>query len=255
LSTLPKKVFLASDLHLGVPDAATSLAREKKFVRWLEAVAPQAAEIIILGDIFDFWFEYKTAVPKGFVRILGKLAEVADGGVPITVFAGNHDLWYKDYFPKELGIKVEHGPVVRTFFGRKYYLAHGDGLGPGDRTYKFTKWIFVNPFFNWLFQFFHPNIGIGLANFFSRRSARKSRVHDAIDYGDKEMLYQYVKAFIQTDDSFDYFVFGHRHMMKRVPMRAPSGRQTEMIYLGEWITLYSYAEIGPEGITLKQFEG
>jgi len=251
-TTIPagKKIYLASDLHLGVPDAATSRSRELKFVRWLESIRHDAAEIYILGDVFDFWFEYKTAIPKGFARIQGKLAELTDAGIPITVFAGNHDLWYRDYLPNELGVRVIHNFEIRQWFGRNYYLAHGDGLGPGDRTYKFTKSVFVNPFFKWLFQFFHPNIGIGLAHFFSRRSASKSRRHDAVDYGDKEMLYQFACAHAAQHPEISYYIFGHRHMLKRVPI----GQTAEMIYLGEWFSLYSYAAIDEAGVHLHQYE-
>jgi UDP-2,3-diacylglucosamine hydrolase len=240
-NTLP--VYIASDLHLGAPDYATSLEREKKFIRWLDSIRGRASELIILGDLFDFWFEYKTAVPRGYVRLLGRLAEMRDEGLPITLFVGNHDLWLRDYFPSELGIAVQHKPQTREFFGKKYYLAHGDGLGPGDHEYKFWRKVFTNAFFNWCFRVSHPDIGLGLGNYFSRRSAKKSRLHDDIDYGQKERLYQFVQDYLRRDASYDYFVFGHRHHAKVVQVSI----QTQLIFLGEWFQKCSYLEITAEG--------
>lgn len=237
----PGAVYIASDLHLGVPDAASSRQREVRFVNWLRRVRADAAEIILLGDVFDFWFEYNMVVPKGYTRLLGALAETVDSGVPVTFFTGNHDLWVRSYFTDELGIRVTHTPEARTFFGERYFLAHGDGLGPGDRTYKFTKAVFVNPFFQWLFRNSHPSLGMGLGMYFSGRSAKKSRMHDAHDYGDKEQLLQFVQAHTQAHPGFRYYVFGHRHMVKRQDV----GSST-LMYIGDWISRYSYLRIGAE---------
>ena len=134
-----KKIYFASDFHLGVPDHEASLAREKRIIRWLDHVKGDAHSIYLLGDIFDFWFEYKQAIPKGFVRLLGKLAELRDTGMPIYFFTGNHDMWMFDYFPKELGIPIYREPIELVIENHKLMIGHGDGLGPGDTSYKILK--------------------------------------------------------------------------------------------------------------------
>ncbi|MCS7077024.1 MAG: UDP-2,3-diacylglucosamine diphosphatase, partial [Bacteroidia bacterium] len=163
-------IYFASDLHLGVPDYESSKIREKHFVRWLDEKMVSATEFYLVGDVFDFWFEYKKVVPKGYLHLLGKLAQVREKNIPVTIIKGNHDLWYKDYFMNELGIPVYHDPITREFHGKKFYIAHGDGLGPGDKGYKFIKKCFQNKALQWCFRMIHPDWGIGLANFLSASS-------------------------------------------------------------------------------------
>lgn len=250
------KVYVASDLHLGAPDAATSRQREQRFVRWLDTIKADAGALILLGDVFDFWFEYRTVVPKGHVRLLGKLAELSDAGIPITFFVGNHDLWARTYLTEELGIRVAHHPEVHTWFGRRYFLAHGDGLGPGDREFKFFRGVFVNPFFNWLFRVHHPDFAIAIAHYFSRRSAKKSRGHDTTDYGDREHLYQFVQALVQDGQRADFYVFGHRHHVKRRAFTGSDGQPAgEQIVIGDWLSTYTYLEVSAEGTEVKSFVG
>ena len=165
-----KKIYFLSDFHLGAPDQTKSLAREKKVVAFLESIRHDAAEVFIVGDIFDFWYEYKKAVPKGYVRLFGKLAELTDSGIPVHVFVGNHDMWMSGYFESELNIPVYYDPKAFAWNGKEFLIGHGDGLGPGDSGYKFLKKIFRNPVCKWMFGQLHPNWGIGLANFFSRKS-------------------------------------------------------------------------------------
>ena len=163
-----KKVFFLSDFHLGAPNAAASRQRENKLIRFLNEIEEEAAVIFIVGDLFDFWYEYKYVVPKGYVRLLGKLAALTDKGIAIHFFVGNHDMWMKSYFQEELNIPVYFGPKWFEFSGKQLYVAHGDGLGPGDHGYKFLKKIFRNPVCQWTFGMLPPVIGMGLANFFSR---------------------------------------------------------------------------------------
>jgi UDP-2,3-diacylglucosamine hydrolase len=170
MTTSSKKIYFLSDFHLGVPDPASSLEREKRIVQFLDGIKNEAEQIFIVGDMFDFWFEYSTVVPKGYVRILGKLAEITDSGVPIHFFVGNHDMWMKDYFRTELNIPVYYEPQTFELHGKRFYIGHGDGLGPGDKGYKFLKKIFRNKVCQWLFGVMPPAIGMGLANFFSRQS-------------------------------------------------------------------------------------
>ena len=164
-----KKIYFASDNHLGLPHLEASRVREKHFVSWLEEVRKDAAAIYLLGDLFDFWFEYKTVVPKGFVRVLGKLAELSDSGIPITFFTGNHDLWMRDYFQKELNVTVYRQPITLTIGTTRFLIGHGDGLGPGDKGYKLMKKLFTNPFSQWLFRWLHPDLGVRLGQYLSKK--------------------------------------------------------------------------------------
>ena len=234
--TAQKKIYFASDQHLGAPTSEKSKEREKKLVRWLDSVKEDAEAIFLLGDLFDFWFEYKTVVPKGFVRVLGKLAEIRDSGVPIYFFVGNHDLWMNDYFENELGIPVYHEPKEFTFSGKTFLIGHGDGLGPGDYNYKRMKRIFTHPVCKWLFRWLHPDLGVRLAQHFSVKSKLISGEEDVLYLGEeKENLIQYCKQVLATKH-YDYFVFGHRHL----PMKLSLEKNSEYINLGDWISYFTY---------------
>ena len=246
-----KKIFFASDFHLGVPNHASSLEREKKIVRWLDSIKDEAEEIYLLGDVFDFWFEYKKAVPRGFVRLQGKIAELTDAGIPVHWFIGNHDMWIFDYIPKELGVQLYKKEIEREYFGFKLFIGHGDGLGPGDRGYKFIKKVFRNKVCQWLFARLHPNFGIGLANFFSRKSRASTGTADEQFYGeDKEFLIQFAKKTLESQH-FDYFVFGHRHL----PIDGfEVGENSRYFNLGDWISHYTYGVLDKDGFRLNKFE-
>lgn len=249
MSNTGKKIYFISDFHLGAPSSEESLIRERKICQWLETIKADVSILFILGDVFDFWFEYRHVVPKGYVRILGKLAEIADKGIPIYLFTGNHDMWMFDYLPKELGIKLYRQPEEFNFDNRKFLIGHGDGLGPGDHGYKFIKKVFANKFCQWLFARLHPNFGISLANFWSRKSRQHTGHHDAKYLGDdKEYLVQYI---IETEKTkhFDYYIFGHRHL--------PIDKQIESshyINLGDWLSYFTYAEWDGSKLSLKKFE-
>ncbi|MBL0342034.1 MAG: UDP-2,3-diacylglucosamine diphosphatase [Bacteroidetes bacterium] len=245
-----KKIYFISDFHLGAPDKERSLEREKRIVRWLEMVRNDASEIYLMGDIFDFWFEYKHAVPRGYVRLLGKLAELSDSGIVLHYFTGNHDMWVFDYLPKEIGVTVYRQPVEREIDGKKFYIGHGDGLGPGDHGYKFIKKVFANKFCQWLFARLHPNLGIPLALFFSRKSRIATGTSDEKFLGeDKEWLVIYCKELLQKQ-FFDYLIFGHRHL----PLDIKIGESSRYINLGEWLNYNSYAVYDATGLSLKTFE-
>ena len=247
----PNSIFIASDFHLGVPNAEASRLREKKIVAWLERIAPFAESILLLGDIFDFWFEYRHVVPKNYVRLLGTLARLRDSGIDVQIFSGNHDLWLRDYFPQELGVPVFHTPQQYTWFSRKYLVAHGDGLGPGDTGFKLMKKGFQNPLLQFLFRsLIHPDWGIGIANYFSQKSRKAHQIADSIDYGEKEMLYQYVQKKIQETYPIDCFVFGHRHFPKIVRF----SEKYSMVILGDWINHFSYLQITNESRILFKYE-
>ena|SRR6218665_2470620 len=248
--TTGKKIYFASDFHLGVPTYEKSLEREKLIVKWLDEIKDDAEEIFLMGDVFDFWFEYKHAVPKGFIRLLGKIAEISDAGIPVHFFTGNHDMWMFDYLPHELGITIHRAPITRTFNGKKFYLGHGDGLGPGDRGYKFIKKVFANKFCQWLFARLHPNLGIGMANFWSRKSRVSNADDDEKFLGEeKEWLVIYAKEVLQKEH-FDYFVFGHRHL----PLDIQLDGNSRYINLGEWVNYNSYAVFDGEQMQLLRYK-
>lgn len=245
-----KKVYFLSDVHLGAPNAAASLLRENKLLRFLDSIQQDAEEIFIVGDLFDFWYEYRHVVPRGYVRILGKLAQLTDAGIKIHFFVGNHDMWMKDYFQLELNIPVYFGPKNFEFGKARFYIAHGDGLGPGDHGYKFLKIIFRNPLCQWLFGILPPTIGMGLANFFSRKSREAVAEHEKVFLGpEKEWLMVHSRNILQQEH-FDYFIYGHRH----VPGIHPLSDTSKYVNLGDWILHFTYAVWDGENLELKKFE-
>ncbi len=245
-----KKVYFLSDFHLGAPNEVESRKREDRLVRFLNEARKDAGVIFIVGDIFDFWFEYKTVVPKGFVRLLGTLAQMSDEGIDLHIFTGNHDLWMQDYLAKELNAKVYFEPSQFTFNNKHFLIGHGDGLGPGDNGYKRLKKIFTNPFCQWLFRWLHPDAGIQLANYFSQKSRAKTGNADEIFLGeDKEWLILYTKEKAKTM-AVDYFVFGHRHYAIDYKINEKS----RYINLGDWIRLNTYAVFDGSSMQLLTWE-
>ncbi len=244
-----KKIYFLSDFHLGAPDYASSLEREKRVVRFLDEIKKDAAVIFILGDLFDFWFEYKKVVPKGFVRILGKLAELTDSGITIHFFVGNHDMWMNGYFEKELNIQVYYEPQEFEFNGKKFLIGHGDGLGPGDHRYKFMKKVFRNQFSQKLFGMLHPSTGIGIADYFSRKSRAAAGKKDEQFLGEeKEWLIVFAKEMLQRQH-IDFFIFGHRHL----PIVHKLDDKSVYINLGDWIKYNSYAIFEDGAVDLKYY--
>ena len=242
-----KKVYFLSDFHLGVPDHASSLVREKKIVAFLERAKADAATIFIVGDLFDFWFEYRKVVPKGYVRILGKLAELTDAGILVHFFVGNHDMWMSGYFEQELNIPVYHESRVFEFNGKKFFVGHGDGLGPGDHGYKAIKKVFRNPLSKFLFGLIPPFFGISLAAYFSKSSRASTGESDEKFLGEEnEWLILYCREKLK-EQSYDYFVFGHRHL----PIDFQLNEKSRYINLGDWIKYDSYAVFDGTALQLK----
>jgi UDP-2,3-diacylglucosamine hydrolase len=241
------KIYFASDFHFGVPDHSLSREREDLVVSWLEEIRKDAAEIYLIGDIFDFWFEYSAVIPKGFIRFQGKLAELADSGIKITLFKGNHDMWMFDYFVKELGIQIVSDELVLERNGKKFYLHHGDGLGPGDSKYKILKKIFRSGFCQWLFARIHPNLGVGIAKKWSKHSRLQSNQKEEFQDLNKEWLVSYCKELL-LKEKFDFLIFGHRHL----PLDVRLG-ESRYINLGEWMNFNSYAVFDGENLELRYF--
>lgn len=245
-----KKIYFASDQHFGAPNAEQSFPREQKFVRWLDQVKSDAEAIFLLGDLFDFWFEYKTVVPKGFVRVLGKLAEIRDSGIPIYFFVGNHDLWMADYFEKELNIPTYRDNKEFTFGTKTFLIGHGDGKGPGDKGYKRMKKVFNAPFSKWLYRWLHPDVGMKLAQYLSVKNKLISGNEDVVYLGEeKEWLVLYAKKKLETKH-YDYFIFGHRHL----PMIVEVGENAKYVNLGDWIGYFTYGVFDGENFELKEFK-
>ena len=242
------KIYFASDLHLGVPNREKSLVREKLFVQWLDEIKNDAEAIYLVGDIFDFWFEYKKAVPKGYVRLLGKLAEISDSGIPIHIFTGNHDMWLFDYLEDEINAHIYREPIEISMKGKRFFISHGDGLGPGDNGYKLIKKIFKNKLCQWLFERIHPNLGISIAQYWSKKSRIANGEKDESYYGEKEWLTQFCKEKMKTIE-VDYFIFGHRHL----PLQVDLGNNTIYINLGEWVNYNSYAVFDGKRLELKRY--
>ncbi|WP_299617728.1 UDP-2,3-diacylglucosamine diphosphatase [uncultured Tenacibaculum sp.] len=245
-----KKVYFASDQHLGAPTQEKSFPREKKFLRWLNEIEKDAEAIFLLGDLFDFWFEYKTVVPKGFVRVLGKLAQLSDDGIPIYFFVGNHDLWMKDYFETELNIPVYFKPQEFKINNKLFLIGHGDGLGPHDLGYKRMKKVFTFPLFKWLFRWLHPDLGVRLGQYMSVKNKMISGDEDFKFLGEeKEWLVQYCKRKLETKH-YDYFVFGHRHL----PLDIKLSDTSKYFNLGDWVQYFTYGTYVDTTFTLDKYE-
>lgn len=248
-----KKIYFASDFHFGIPDREASRRREDLFVRWLDEVKQDAEAIYLMGDLFDFWFEYGSVVPRGFIRLLGKLAEITDAGIPVHLFKGNHDLWAFGYLAEETGLTLHRVPEIHTCAGKKLFLAHGDGLGPGDHGYKLLRRVFECPLCQWLFRWLHPDLGTRMALYFSRKSrlaniAREGKQESVREVSD-EMLLKFAQKAAVQHPGVDYFVFGHRHL----PLIHPLANGAQMILLGDWLVNFTYGVFDGDKFELKSY--
>ncbi len=244
-------VYFISDLHLGRTGRLTSKAREQIFIDWLKQISQDAEALYIIGDLFDFWFEYKRVVPKGFVRSLGALAALRDAGLPIYFIVGNHDMWMNTYFETELGIPTTDGLMHVTHYGFQLELGHGDGLGPGDYTYKMLKKFFRSPLCKWAFHRLHPNVGVGIAHAWSGNSREKK---PAPDYylGDKEeWLVQYCLKANSAQPDINYYVFGHRHLPIDFALPHNNARY---INIGDWLEHQTYGRLDAQGMQVLSYQ-
>lgn len=245
-----KKIYFASDFHLGTPDQKSSLERERRIVRWLDEVKTDAHSIYLLGDIFDFWFEYKNAIPKGFIRLQGKLASLTDADISIYFFTGNHDMWMFDYFPKELGIPIYRKPIELEIGNHRLIVGHGDGLGPGDNSYKILKKFFNSKLCQWLFARIHPNLGIGIARYWSKNSRLANMKREEKFNGEEnEYLLTYCRE-LEKERHHDFYIFGHRHL----PLDLEVSENSRYINLGEWVNFNTYGVYDGDSLALKNFE-
>jgi len=241
-----EKIFFASDFHLGLNTGSGSSEREKKIIRWLRKITPEAKEIFLVGDIFDFWWEYKKVVPKGFTRFLGTIGEITDSGIPVHFFAGNHDMWVKDYLSEECGMIIHKKPLTTSFDGKTFYIAHGEGLGSQNIGYKILLSIFRNKPLRALYSSLHPSLGMKIGQNWSLNSRLGKGISQEFMGEDKEDLIRYANSFTGIDKP-DYFIFGHRHLAMTMKLKNDS----RIMLLGDWLKHSSYAEWDGNDLTLK----
>lgn len=245
---MSKHVYFASDFHLGVSALDSSIEREQKIVQWLDDISDQAAEIYFLGDVFDYWFEYRKVIPKGFTYLFSKIRELRDAGISMYYFTGNHDMWMFKYMTDEYGIPIYREPITKTIMGKKVYLAHGDGLGPGDLGYKFIKRIFNNRACQFFYSMVHPDIGLWIMKRFSHQSRLMTSEEEKSFHLRNERTIQFAEAHV-TDHDIDYYVMGHRHLP--IQYQLHQGK-AQYINLGDWLYHYSYG-VMREGILNIEF--
>jgi UDP-2,3-diacylglucosamine hydrolase len=243
-----KSVYFASDLHLGLYPKDNSLKREKLFVKWLDSIRPDIQELYLLGDVFDFWWEYNRVVPKGFVRLLGKLAEFTDAGIPVHFFCGNHDMWIHKYFEQEIGMTIYKRSVLRTIYGKTFLIGHGDDLGRGDFGYKLLNKLFKNRVLRWMYSRIHPNLGVAIGQGWAKRSRYSKPFSEEFKGEEKERLVQYANEKLRSE-SIDYFVFGHRH----IPVKLQLTDSSVFVNLGDWITHFTYGKFNGNTFELNRF--
>jgi len=246
-----RAVYFASDFHLGTPTPQKSRERERRVVRWLDSIRHDAEVIFLVGDLFDFWFEYRKTIPKGFIRLQGKLAELSDAGHRLVIFTGNHDMWMRHYFTDELGIPVYRQPRSYRLGNRTFFIGHGDGLGPGDWVYKKLKVVFENPLARGVFNWLHPDVGVAFADRWSRRSRAANEEKGETFLGEeREWLLAYARE-VEARHHHDYYIFGHRHL----PLDLKVSDTSRYINLGEWLTFNTYARFDGERTELLTFSG
>lgn len=243
------RIYFASDAHLGMHPREKSAERERIFVQWLESIRKDATEIYLVGDIFDYWFEYRKVVPRGFTRFLGKISEITDSGIPVHFFTGNHDVWVFDYLPSETGVTVHREPCILEHGDQRLFIAHGDGLGPGERGYKLLKRIFTSKVLQWLYARIHPNASMAFAHRWSRQSRFARGIASEFMGEDREVLIRFARTVLR-DEHFDFFIFGHRH----IPLVMELEENSRLVYLGDWIGNFTFAVYDGSQVVLNRHD-
>lgn len=248
---MPKSIYFASDFHLGLDKNGTSRAREDRIINWLDSIIDDTSQLYLLGDLFDYWFEYDKVVPKGFIRFLAKLSEFTARDIPLHIFTGNHDMWMFDYLETEIGANIYREPISVKLHNHHFVLGHGDGLGPGDHGYKFIKRVFRNPINKWLFARIHPNLGIRIMKYYSQKSRESEETSPPFMGPEKEWLIQHCEAEIKTNPEIDYFIYGHRHLPIDYTL---SNNKTRYINTGDWLNHNTYVKYDGQSVQLKTYE-
>jgi len=248
-----KPIYFLSDAHLGSWGIPHGRMQERRLVRFLDSIKEKAAAVYLLGDIFDFWYEYKYVVPRGYTRLLGKISELTDMGVEVHFFTGNHDIWAYNYLERECGVVLHQKPETTELYGKIFYLAHGDGLGDPDPSFKLIRWIFHNPVCQWLFSALHPRWGIWFGQTWARYSRLKHEAEEPPAYmgEDREHLVLYTKQYMKEHTNIDYFIYGHRHI--ELDLQFSNKAKARMIILGDWITQFTYVVYDGEHLFMSQY--
>jgi UDP-2,3-diacylglucosamine hydrolase len=246
-----KKIYFASDAHFGLAMAEDPLVSERRFVRWMDSIKPDAAALYLLGDMFDYWFEYRTVAPKGFVRFLGKVAEFTDAGIPVFMFYGNHDIWMFDYLPRECGVTIIPDSWEGSLMGHRFFMAHGDGLGDPSLSFRLMRAFFRNKVCQWLFRWIHPDVTMPFGHAWALHNRKRKLGSPLSSYlgEDKEFQVIWAKLYLQAHPDVEFFIFGHRHIVLDLPLQ-PSSR---VIILGDWISNFSYGEFDGHDFHLRTF--
>ncbi|MBQ1581170.1 MAG: UDP-2,3-diacylglucosamine diphosphatase [Prevotella sp.] len=246
-----KNIYFLADAHLGSLAIPHQRTQERRLVRFLDSIKHKASAIYLLGDMFDFWNEYKYVVPKGYTRFLGKISELTDMGVEVHYFTGNHDIWTYGYLEKECGVILHTQPETVEIYDKIFFLAHGDGLGDPDAKFKFLRKMFHNRTCQKLLNFVHPWWGMQLGlNWAKHSRLKRADGKEAPFMGeDKEYLILFTKEYMKTHSNIDYFIFGHRHIELEMKM----SRKTELVILGDWIWQFTYAVFDGEHMFIQQY--
>lgn len=246
-----KNVYFLSDAHLGSRAISTRRTHERRLVNFLDQIKHNAAAVYLLGDMFDYWYEYRHVVPKGYTRFLGKISELTDSGVEVHFFTGNHDLWVGDYLEKECGVILHRHEQTCEIYGKVFFLAHGDGLGDTDWKYRTLRSIFHSKTLQRLFSMIHPRWTVELGLEWAKHSRMKRLDGKEPEYmgEEKEPLVLYSKQYLREHPEINYFIYGHRHIMLDLMLT----RNSRMVILGDWIKEFSYAVFDGEAFFLEQF--
>lgn len=246
-----KNVYFLSDAHLGSLAISHGRTQERRLVRFLDSIKEKAAAVYLLGDMFDFWYEYRYTVPKGYTRFLGKLSELCDMGVEVHFFTGNHDIWAYEYLEKECGVTLHKQPLTTDIYGKLFFLAHGDGMGDPDRKFKMLRWIFHNRACQYLMSALHPRWGIALGLKWAKQSYIKHKETDEATYmgENKEHLVLYTKEYMKSHPDIDFFIYGHRH----IELDLMLSKKVRMMILGDWISQFTYAVFDGEHMFLEEY--
>lgn len=250
----PSKIYFVSDIHLGNRFLSNPMEAEKKMVCWLDNIKEDAVAVYFLGDVFDYWYEYKYVVPRGHVRFLGKLAELSDHGIEIHLFIGNHDIWMFDYLPEEIGAIIHRQPLTVELLGKNFFLGHGDEVGYRPFKYRFIQSFFRNRFNQFLYAGIHPRWTIGFARRWSLSSRKSGLAAEKLKNTqdrNANALEAFAKSYLQTHPDIHFFMFGHLHLLLDKPLPPSSAR---LLILGDWMQLFSYAEWDGTNLSLKFFE-
>lgn len=245
------KAYFLSDLHLGAPYFSDSREAEARVVRFLDSIKDDADAIYLLGDVLDYWYEYRYVVPRGFVRLFGKLAELADSGIKIVWFIGNHDIWIFDYLPSEIGVRVVDGSLTECIDGHYFFMTHGDGIGKLPASFRFLRRLFRSPICQKLYSGIHPRWTVPFAYNWSRHSRKIEGPSPEDAQRMMRNITEFSIEYLKEHPEINFFIYGHLHLLKDIQL-SPTCR---MLVLGEWLVSFSYAVWDGSEMTLRQFNG